>query len=106
MNLLIEITAKQLKKGDKEFAGQEVKNPDKPQVILKINSAATTVAEDMWLVEYHDGTQEIWNTEKIKEYTNFNEVSEVSPTETTEEEMTQEPDLAEDVRIDDETPTK
>jgi hypothetical protein len=45
----------------------------------------------MWLVEYKDGTKEIWNTEQIKSNTNY-------------EEPTQEPDLAEDVRIDDETP--
>lgn len=87
MKLSLDITANQLQKGQTEFAGQPVLNPDKPHVVVKINSAAIPIEEGMWLVEYHDGTKEVWNTDQIKEHTNY---------------FGQEPDAAEDVRPEDE----
>jgi hypothetical protein len=109
MKLNLEITATQLKNGDKTFAGQPVKNyptskdidgnviPYQPGkdaelfALIPYRGSFLKVSEGMWLVEYLDGTKEVWNTDQIKEHTGYTE---------------QEPDAAEDVRPEDEEKTE
>lgn len=71
---IISIVAIQLLATDKSFAGQPVKHTkDKyeaddlvPCAILNINGEPVKIEVGQWIVEYPDGTKEIWSDEKIK----------------------------------------
>src|SRR6185312_1137318 len=67
MELSLKIVATQLKKGNQEFLGQEVKSPkENPFVHVPYAGTLLLVNEGFWLVEYHDGTREVWSTEQIE----------------------------------------
>jgi hypothetical protein len=92
MELSLNIKATQLKSDDTTFAGQPVKGePTALFAVIPYQGGALQVHEGMWLVEYHDGTKEVWNTDQIRENTSYKEQSD---------------EVAEDVRIDDETPAE
>jgi hypothetical protein len=89
MELYLKINATQLKSDDTTFAGQRVKGePTALFAVIPYQGGALQVHEGMWLVEYHDGTKEVWSTDQITANTDYEEIDEVD----------------EDVRIDDETP--
>lgn len=67
MELSLKINATQLKKGDKQFLGQDVMSQkENPFVHVPYHGTILTVNEGFWLVEYHDGTREVWSTEQIE----------------------------------------
>ena len=77
MKLQLPITATQLKAGDETFAGQPVRNQEEfAFAIINIAGASTKVNESDWLIEYHDGTKEVWTDEQLKANTGYVETTE------------------------------
>jgi hypothetical protein len=86
MKLHLAIIATQLIKGAESFLGQPVKSQfENPFALIPYQGTLLTVNEGNWLVEYHDGTKEVWTDEQIRANTNYNFV-----------------EVNEDVRIEDE----
>lgn len=72
MKLSLQIEATQLKAGDEIFDGQPVKtHSEVPFAVIKIDNESIKVDEGQWLIEYHDGTKEVWNTEQIQANTGY-----------------------------------
>ena len=73
-HFLLSIIAIQLLPTDKVFLERDVINykdvyqPGDPFsfAIIEINGAATKIEQGQWLVEYPDGTKEVWNDSKIQ----------------------------------------
>jgi|SRR6185312_1028328 len=93
MELSLKIIATQLQKGDKEFLGQEVKSPkENPFVFVPYAGTVLLVNEDFWLVEYHDGTREVWSTDEIQERTDYKKEEEARPEESGTQEVIEKPE--------------
>lgn len=77
MKLHLAIIATQLVAGAEWFANQPVKNQDEsPFALVPYRGELLKVNEGDWLVEYPDGTLEIWNTEQIQANTDYVETTE------------------------------
>jgi len=78
MDILINATAEQLTSEQETFQGVPVKKigDDASFAIVYHKSSPLKIEEGQWLITYHDGEKEVWNTEQLKDNSNYTEPEE------------------------------
>lgn len=94
MELNLKINATQFIYNEGEgFLDGEIKSPkENPFALVPFQGTVLKVNEDYWLVEYHDGTREVWNTDEIEERTDYKKEEEARPEESGIQEVIEKPE--------------